>query len=141
MAKLLTLLNVFIMPKNYSVDLNEYLHTEEVKCKCRFKDCHFTLVSQKTIDAFYRTRLVYGDVLRINSFYRCQKHNDAVGGVPHSSHTTGLAVDISTRGLTGKEKEKLQKAALDNFDYVKVYPTFIHCQLNPEAAVGGVCNG
>lgn len=141
MAKLLTLLNVFILPKNYSVDLNEYLHTDEIKCKCRFKDCHYTLVSQQTVDAFYRTRLAFGAVLRINSFFRCQKHNDAVGGVPHSSHTTGLAVDISTRGFTGKEIEKLQDIAKQNFDYVKTYPTFIHCQVNPTAAVGGVCNG
>jgi hypothetical protein len=135
MAKLLTLLNVLIMPKNYCVDINEYLHTDEIKCKCSFNTCHYTIVAHKTIEAFYNTRMAFGQVLRVNSFYRCQKHNEAVGGSKTSSHTTGLAVDISTRTLTGKEKEKLQAIARENFDFVKVYETFIHCQLNPEAKV------
>lgn len=34
----------------------------------------------------------------ISSAYRCAKHNKAVGGVPGSAHTKGLAVDIAAQG-------------------------------------------
>lgn len=34
----------------------------------------------------------------INSAYRCEAHNKAVGGVPGSAHTRGLAVDIKASG-------------------------------------------
>jgi uncharacterized protein YcbK (DUF882 family) len=34
----------------------------------------------------------------ITSAYRCEKHNAAVGGVPGSAHTKGLAVDIAANG-------------------------------------------
>lgn len=127
------------MPKGYQREFNEYLHSDEIHCKCIYKDCHYTLISELTIEAFYNTRIDFDKVLRINSFYRCQKHNDAVGGSDTSSHTTGLAMDISTRGFTGKEKERLITIAKKHFDYVKVYDTFIHCQINPDQIEGGMC--
>lgn len=139
MAKLLTLLNVLIMPKGYDFEFNEYLHSSEVQCKCSYSTCHFTLVGKATIEAFYSTRLEFGKVLRINSFFRCQKHGEAIGSVDHSSHSTGFAVDVSTRGFTGKEKERLIAIAKKYFDYVKVYDTFIHLQINPEEIEGGIC--
>lgn len=121
-----------MLPKNYSVDFNDYLHSDEVKCKCKFKDCTHTLVSPLAIDAFYRMRLAFGAVLRINSFYRCQKHNKSVGGSNSSSHKSGLAVDVSTRGFTVPEIARLKELARENFDYVLEYDTFIHCQQNPD---------
>lgn len=135
MAKLLTLINVMIMPKNYCVYINEYLHSDEIKCKCELSTCHYTIVSQHTIDAFYRMRLAFGQPLKVNSFYRCQSHNESVGGSKTSSHTTGLAVDVPTKNLSVGDKAKLLKIAQSNFDFVKVYDTFIHCQINPEPKV------
>lgn len=42
-----------------------------------------------------RARTLAGTPFRLNSAYRCKAHNRAVGGVPGSSHTKGLAVDIA----------------------------------------------
>jgi len=130
-----------MLPKGYDYKFSDYLHSDEIHCKCSSKTCHYTLINPTVIDAFLKTRIEAGVVFRINSFYRCQNHNDAVGGVDESSHTTGNALDISTRGFTGKEIEEIVKIAKKYFDYVQVYPTFIHLQINVEEPeeVGGIC--
>jgi hypothetical protein len=42
-----------------------------------------------------RVRLLLGHPLEISSGYRCPELNAAVGGVPHSQHALGLAVDFT----------------------------------------------
>ena len=39
-------------------------------------------------------REAYGKPIYVNSGYRCEKHNKAVGGVPKSQHMRGEAADI-----------------------------------------------
>lgn len=41
--------------------------------------------------------------LTVTSGFRCVEHNRAVGGVPNSYHTQGLAADVYTDGLTPYE--------------------------------------
>lgn len=66
----------------------------------------------------------------INSAYRCEKHNKAVGGVPNSAHTTGHAVDISAR--SGREKWLIVNALIDaGFDRIGIAGTFIHADNDP----------
>jgi zinc D-Ala-D-Ala carboxypeptidase len=45
-------------------------------------------------------RRLWGRPLVINSGYRSQAHNIAVGGVKDSAHQRGLAADIQMHGLT-----------------------------------------
>lgn len=132
MAKLLTILNLIMLPKGHNYSFNAYLSAHEVDCKCKNNTCHYTLVNPEAIGAFYEVRLEINRPLLINSFYRCQAHNasPSVGGKEHSSHTTGNALDISTRGFSDYEKEKLIELCNEKFDYVKIYDTFIHCQIN-----------
>ena len=132
MAKLLVLINILILPKDKVVELNPYLNSAEIACKCKRKTCHYTLINQDLNDAFYRTRVAAGFALYLNSGFRCQAHNKTVGGVETSSHTTGNAIDISTEGLNRVQLSRLVAACRANFDYVKIYPNFIHCQLNPK---------
>jgi hypothetical protein len=46
-----------------------------------------------------RVRLLLGHPLEISSGYRCPELNAAVGGVPHSQHAQGLAVDFTCPGF------------------------------------------
>lgn len=72
----------------------------------------------------------YGRAMRINSGYRCQELNRAVGGVPTSQHQKGEAADIacqSPRTLL----EELKMSSLD-FDQAILYPTFLHLSLKRE---------
>ena len=131
MAKLITLLNVLILPKGYNKPISDFLHTSEIDCKCHNNLCHYTIYNPVAVEAFNMVRLGFGAPLNINSFYRCQSHNDNVGGVEKSSHTTGNAIDISFKGLTMEERSFLVELCEVHFDFIKIYPTFIHCQINP----------
>lgn len=57
----------------------------------------------------------YGKPVYINSGYRCEELNKAVGGVSNSFHLTGCAADIDARDDT--ENEKL-------FAYIKTHLPF-----------------
>jgi hypothetical protein len=137
MAKLLTLVNIFIMPKFYTLEINEYLHANEVHCSCNYKTCNHTLLSQMTIDSFYRCRIAIGEPLFITSAYRCVRHNIDCGGSDTSSHVTGHALDISKIDDVAKQRKILK----ENWDVVIEYETFFHCHNNPKdkVEVGGLC--
>jgi hypothetical protein len=131
-AKLLTLISITMLPKNSDIKINSYLHSNELDCHCARKTCHYTLYNSEMAVAFYKLRGAFGKSLNINSAFRCQKHNKAIGGVAKSSHTTGNALDISLDGLDAKEVKRLKILAKKLFDYVKVYDTFFHLQINPK---------
>lgn len=130
MAKLLALIIINVIPKDIPFDIAFGLTHDEYKCKCDRKTCHYTLFSKKLADSYRGTRMHMGVPLYINSGYRCQEHNKGVGGVAESSHTTGNAIDISFNGLTDTQIKKLIARCKYHFSYVKVYKTFIHCQIN-----------
>ena len=52
----------------------------------------------------------YGKPIRVNSGYRCEALNSAIGGAKNSQHTTGMAADIDAGSV--EENKKL-------FDYIK----------------------
>ena len=66
---------------------------------------------------------------KINSGYRTAAHNKKVGGVKGSSHTRGLACDISC--VDGNSRFIIINALLDvGFNRIGVYRTFIHCDID-----------
>ncbi len=73
-------------------------------------------------------REAYGQPIRVNSGFRCPKHNQAVGGVANSQHLRGEAADIAPMGGGAAELQRL--AALirqhGRWDQLIIYPTFIH---------------
>jgi hypothetical protein len=132
MAELLALLTINIMPKYLPTDLAFGLTHEEFECKCDRKTCHYTLVAPSMTTAYERVRFKIDHELKINSGFRCQRHNDQVGGVETSSHTTGHAIDISFKNLNHNKRLELINLCRDNFDYIKIYTNFIHAQMRGE---------
>lgn len=130
MAELITAVSIMLLPKNLSVTLGESLEHLEFRCKCSYTDCNHTLVSNDLLFAWNGMRSTWMNPLIVNSGFRCQKHNKKIGGIDKSSHMTGLAIDISTYGMGEQEKTDLEHHARIYFDYVKVYKTFIHCQIS-----------
>ena len=75
-------------------------------------------------------RNLCGYPLKINSAYRCEHHNKAVGGSKRSQHLKGLAADISTKRWSEKKKDNLIKlASVLGFKGIGRYDTFIHIDL------------
>lgn len=62
--------------------------------------------------------------IRVNSGYRCAKHNLKVGGAVGSQHMKGEAADV----VTGDSLERLVRIIKEQgvFDQMIVYPTFVH---------------
>lgn len=69
-------------------------------------------------------RDAWGKPIKINSGYRCEKLNKAVGGVLTSQHVKGQAADCGC-----DDPLALARLLLDlglEFDQAIVYPTFLH---------------
>lgn len=81
-------------------------------------------------------RLCGNRPIMITSGYRCAKHNAEVGGAHNSQHVKGQAADIKVKISKGKymDPERVAvKAREAGFTFVKVYPTWTHCDIRREA--------
>ena len=77
-----------------------------------------------------QARELAGIPFRINSGWRCKKHNGAEGGKKDSSHTVGLAVDIKCESSTDRFKivQSLLKVGVHRIGLGK---DFIHADDDP----------
>lgn len=69
----------------------------EMRCKCGH--CRSFLLASHLSQAWIRLRLLAKTPIRITSGYRCQAHNQAVGGKPQSRHIGGEALDVVLEDL------------------------------------------
>lgn len=83
------------------------------------------LVHAHSMDCLQRLRYFVKAPVIINSAYRSDKHNKAVGGSPNSQHRTGRAFDIRITPSLPREKihEMARKAG---FKAIGDYNTFVH---------------
>ena len=77
--------------------------------------------------------------IKVNSGYRCNFHNNEVGGVQNSYHMKGKAVDISCGIFKGSHLRKIVFDLMNSnvlpYLFVKEYDNFIHIDtryLRPE---------
>lgn len=74
--------------------MNEYFKYSEFDCKCGKCERPEGVPSQELVDILTKIRKHYNQPVIINSGYRCEAHNKAVGGSANSQHFKGSAVDI-----------------------------------------------
>ena len=103
----------------------KYFKMKEFECR---DGCEMPAESKANIEGLVanvldpvRERL--GKAIRVNSGYRCPKHNLKVGGAVGSQHMKGEAADVWCDDL-----EKLKRLIKEQgvFDQMIVYPTFLH---------------
>ena len=75
---------------NYS----EHFSTLEMACR----HCGKIMIDPSFLRALEELRVRMGFPFIVTSGYRCDVHNDAVGGAKDSSHVYGRAVDIAISG-------------------------------------------
>ena len=125
MAQLLAMLTVTMIPKYTPMYLTDYLTHSEFRCKCHRKSCHFTIVAPSLLESYGALRVSWGKPITVNSGFRCMDHNrDIMGSSETSSHTSGFAIDLKPE--SGDLKD-FYDIAMNYFDTVILYPTFIHC--------------
>ena len=113
----------------------KWFRFEEFACRCcrqlLFKE-NVTALVEAVLDP---VREAYGRPIKVNSCYRCERHNEAVGGVAGSQHLRGEAADICCgqwQGLGMQEfkEENLKIARLivanGQWDQLILYPSFLH---------------
>lgn len=69
----------------------EYFQPKEFICPC----CSGGLITTQLAFNLDILRRAWNAPIRVNSGYRCEKHNEKVGGVKNSRHLLGLAADIA----------------------------------------------
>ncbi len=86
--------NVWVFPKERDDRLTADFASGEFRCRCAHPECHVTLISPRLADVLQTLRDMLALPLQLSSAYRCLRHNAAVGGLPHSFHTWGMAADV-----------------------------------------------
>jgi uncharacterized protein YcbK (DUF882 family) len=95
---------------------------------CRCGKCEMPAEAEENLMALVENvlepaREKLGGPIIVNSGYRCERHNKAVGGVANSQHLRGEAADIRC-----EDNKRLAKIIVEagRFDQLIIYPTFIH---------------
>lgn len=99
-----------------------YFSDKELMCKCGCKEVR---MDEEFMDKLNLARSFADKPWKVNSAYRCPKHNKAVGGGNNSTHMAGKAVDISAP--TSQKKYEIISCALKaGFTRIGVGKNFIH---------------
>jgi hypothetical protein len=85
---------------------------------------------QKVMNNLEIIRSTLGKSMNINSGYRNEAHNAAVGGAKKSQHKVGKAADFYVKGMTPKEVYAVVEKLMDDGKISKggmgLYNTFVH---------------
>ena len=110
---------------------NPYFSEKEFACPC----CGKCEMDYEFIHLLTYIRKTWTSVpMNINSGYRCEKHNEAVGGSKTSSHLKGVAADISCTDSSARWE--IVQGLIKEMSRIGIAKTFIHVDLDdtkPEA--------
>lgn len=94
-------------------------------CKC----CGKNWMDNRVTELVRRIEEHVDEPLKITSGYRCEKHNDEVGGSKTSSHLKGLAVDVACE--LSRLRYRIISAALElKIHRIGIGKTFIHMDID-----------
>lgn len=103
--------------------LSKNFESTEFDCKCKNYCCE-TEVDPQLVTYLQKIRDHFGTSVRINSAYRCKKHNKSVGGANYSKHLYGQAADIRVEGI--KPLKVAQYAESIGIKGIGLYSNFVH---------------
>jgi len=112
------------LSKNF--DLYEFFHTG-TGLSNETKDTEIiSNLIDLTLNVLQPVRDHIGTAARINSGYRSQEVNKAVGGAKNSQHMFGQAADITFGSTNGNKKAYNYIIETLDFDQIQLHPTFFH---------------
>ncbi len=83
-------------------------------------------VSPALVEVLQQIREHFGKAVIINSGYRTEAKNKAVGGAAYSQHKYGMAADITISGVTPLAVAQYAQTILPNSGGIGLYKTFTH---------------
>lgn len=110
------------------------LHFNESEFKCRH--CGEVKPSQHLMAVLELVRMHFSQPVTVNSSYRCEEHNAAVGGAKNSKHKLGIAADIVVKGIEPKLVYQLLDSVFPNSYGLGLYEKkgFVHVDVRPNKA-------
>jgi zinc D-Ala-D-Ala carboxypeptidase len=119
--------------------LSTHFTWREAACRCCGRIPSETAV-RETAEWLERVRAALGGrAILVNSWSRCPKHNQAVGGVPTSLHQRGIAVDLRVAGMTPAQVQEALRAHQECglIGGLGSYKTFTHIDRGPKKSWRG----
>jgi len=103
----------------------KYFKKEEFACHC-CGECH---IDEKFVHKLDHARGDSGTPFKINSGYRCPKHDDEIGG--SGIHPLGIAADIFCTGSNDRFGI-LRSLIVNGFSRIGIRKDFIHVDISNE---------
>lgn len=101
-----------------------YFTNDEMKCKC----CGKLLIDTEFKEKLNIARELAGFPFLVDSGYRCEAHNKAVGSTS-TNHTIGRAADIKCSA--GRKRYEIIRAMISaGMLGIGVGPDYVHCDTN-----------
>ncbi len=103
--------------------MTKHFRHSEFECKC----CRKPAVHNAHLKAVLElVRHHFGNPVFITSAYRCERHNEAVGGSDTSQHLLSTAADISVQDVTPLEVVKFLESVFPDDYGIGLYDDFVH---------------
>ena len=118
-----------IFKKGKKEQLTKHFNLSEFECKCNDQYCRITIIDLRLTRSLEALRLLIDQPMIVNSGYRCNSHNKAVGGTVDSRHLQGQAADISTDTKSPEKITQFLRMAEILFGGIGTYKTFIHLDI------------
>ena len=96
--------------------------TNEMQCPC----CGKCKMDTEFMENLQKVREVCGFGFRINSAYRCAEYNAKVSKNTRGQHSTGEAVDISTKDRYRRRNIIKEAILCGYFKDIAIAKTFVH---------------
>ena len=114
---------VYSKAKEGNVRLSKNFTVKEFACS---DGTDTVFISLALVNLLQKIRDHFGKVVIINSAYRTEAHNKAIGGATYSQHKYGLAADIHINGVTPKEIAAYVETLMPSSGGIGIYKSFCH---------------
>lgn len=114
---------VYSKAKEGNVKLSKNFTVKEFACS---DGTDTVFISLTLVNLLQKIRDHFGKAVIINSAYRTEAHNKAIGGATYSQHKYGLAADIRINGVTPKEIAAYVETLMPTSGGIGIYKSFCH---------------
>lgn len=114
---------VYSKAKEGNVRLSKNFTVKEFACS---DGTDTVFISLALVNLLQKIRDHFDKAVIINSAYRTEAHNKAIGGATYSQHKYGLAADIHINGVTPKEIAAHVETLLPSSGGIGIYKSFVH---------------
>ena len=114
---------VYSLAKDGGKQITPHFKVKEFRC---YDGSDTIFVSQELAEVLEKIRVHFGKPVTINSGYRTEAKNKAVGGAAYSQHKYGTAADITVKGVAPKDVAAYAETILVGMGGIGIYKSFTH---------------